>query len=183
MVDQKPQSSAEPVSSQLPHNVCYFWVTQIWSLSILRIFKPSLPISLFLESLTSLSNKQARCWNRTTGRAVSERSILGVRLTLESCGLEGGSYAARIVTSPVSSLGEAWVRVATAPVRFAWQPFLGAAIGNTKNLSLHLSVKQRVAVQNSSCGITHCKWLCKILEVLTFTSCWENTDLFWGFGS
>lgn len=52
--------------------------------------------------------------------------------------------------------------------------FWELSLGSTKKLSLHSSIKQRVAVQNSSCGITHCEWLCKILKVLPFTSCWKN---------
>lgn len=167
----EPQSSAEPVSSQLSHNVCYCWGTQSWSFSILKIFKPSLPLNLFLkESLTSQQLACSLLRKRATVRAVSKQPkyFWGEDSGWSNVDWKEGAVQPGLwpLQFPKLSLGEAWVRSATAPERFPQQPLLGVAAGSTKDLSLHLSVKQMVAVQNSSCGLPCRKWCCKILKVL-----------------
>lgn len=186
IIDQKPQSSAEPVSYQLSHNMCYLWGTQTWSFSVLKIFKPSLPLSLFLkESLTSQQLACSLLRNRATARVGLKQTKYFRRRTLagvtwigrrepcsQDCDLS--SFQSFLWERPWPELP--WL-LCHSHSNLCWE----LPLGGTKDVSLHLSVKQRAAVQNSSCGLPSCKWWFKILKVLPFTSCWKSTDLIWGF--
>jgi len=125
---------------------------------MLKVFQPSLPLSLFLKE--SLTSQQLACFlvrNRATVRAVLEkaeyfggRTLTGVTWIRrrepcsQDCDLS--SFQSFLWESPGTEQPRL---LCNSHSNICWVLPLGSA----KDLSLHLSVKQRVAVPSSSCGL------------------------------
>lgn len=68
-----------------------------------------------------------------------------------------------------------WARAEPAPVGVPQKPLQGVAPGECQGALLTFHCE---AVQSSTCDLPCCKWSCKILKVLPFTSGWSSTDFF-----